>query len=154
MTLGKLVQMQNVGALDIVRDNYTGAVSIAGKALTERDCKFIADAIGWMAADKEDWELIDKTNRFIRGIKRHIENEDVLKHTIIEFRNSRKQDTEKFVDRIKMVHSNGKYDLTVIYGLPGSGGRYSVYSAVNGFTRPVYACGSAKLLGIYINNLT
>lgn len=151
MKLNNLIQAQDCGALKVEVNNATGQVIVGGVPVSKEQCRGFVTALGWQSWDKADWEIIDKTNKFIRGIKNHIDNEAVLNTAEVTFQNRRRQNTEKYFDRIKMV--SHLFDITILYGMPGTGGTYAVYDASNRFSQPVFTCRTAKQLGEYINSL-
>lgn len=151
MKLANLVAAQECGALKVGENCSHNNIIVGGVSVTEAQCKGIVKTLGWIDWDKQAWEIIDKTNKFIRGIKNHIDNEAILSSTEVTFQNRRRQNTEKYFDRIKMV--GPLFDITILYGMHGTGGTYSVYDGSNGFSQPVFNCRTAKQLGEYINSL-
>lgn len=153
MKLIKLINMQECGALNCQCNEVTGQITIGGMVVTSEQCEQYAKNVGWLKWDKKTWEVIEKTNRFIRSIKSYIDDEQILNHTEITFQNSRRMNTEKYTDRIKLVNPN--FDITIIYGAAeyGRGGQYEVYTASNNYNYPVHTCRTAKQLATYINSL-
>lgn len=149
MKLGELYEVQSAGALKIGSDCSNGNIVVGGSKLTADQCKQLVKALGWLNWDKPDWEVIDKTDKFIRGIKPYVTDEDILANTEVTFQNRRISDTLKYFDRIKMVGSD--FDITILYRMPGTGGTYAVYDDSDNFRKPQFTCRSAKQLGEYIN---
>lgn len=150
MDLRTLVQAQECGALKTEVLN-NGLVKIGGVAVTPEQCMAMASTLGWVSYDKKPWEVIDKTNRFIRSIRNYVDNEGVINGTTVTFMNRRLTNTMKYFDRIKMV--NPEFDITILYGMPGTGGAYAVYDDSDGFRQPVFNCRSVKQLAEYLNDL-
>lgn len=151
MKLSELIKAQSCGALNIGEGSNEHGIVVGGAGITLEQCRQMAGILGWLDYDKKPWEVIDKTAKFIRGIKNHITSEQVLGGTEVTFQNRRKQNTESYFDRIKMV--NHKFDITILYGAHGAGGTYAVFSGTNGFNQPVFNCRTSKQLGEYINTL-
>lgn len=152
MNLGQLLEMHKCGALDVDKSSDRNVAIIGGMELTDEQCRIYASNLGWLKYDKYAYEVIDKTNKFIRGLKNHIKGIDSIGHSIITFENTRMQGTEKYFDRIKLI-CPGVFDLTILYRMPGIGGVYGIYSSENSFKHPVYSCRSLRQVGEYISSL-
>lgn len=152
MNLGQLLELHECGALNVDDTSNINLAVIGGMALTNEQCQIFAANLGWLKYDKPAYEIIDKTNKFIRGLKKNIKDIEVIANTQVTFQNSRRQNTEKYIDRIKLI-CPGKFDLTVLYGMPGVGGVYGIYSAENNFLHPVLGCRNLKQVGEYISSL-
>lgn len=106
--------------------------------------------LGWERYDAKPWEIIEKTNKFIRGIKSVLVDEAIV-DTDVTFRNFRRTNTERYYDRIKMISPD--YDITIMYGMPGLGGAYAIFDSSDGFRQPQYSCRSLKQVAEYINSM-
>ena len=152
MNLKMLVQLSDSGALRLVADEDTGIVTLGGVEVTDAQLRMILGKIGWLEYDMEPAEIMKRTNQYINGFKRHISSDIIIDGTDITFQNRRKLGTMSYFDRIKMICPT-LFDITVLNGMPGVGGKYGVYSAVNNFKHPIAACSSLKSLGQWINGL-
>ena len=152
MNLKMLVQLSDSGALRLVADEDTGIVTLGGVEVTDAQLRMILGKIGWLEYEMEPAEIMKRTNQYINGFKRHISSDIIIDGTDITFQNRRKIGTMTYFDRIKMICPTF-FDITILNGMPGVGGKYGVYSAVNDFKHPVVACRSLKSLGQWINGL-
>lgn len=152
MKLDLLIQLQSSGALK-VKDGYTDDHATVGKLeLNKEQCDFLAAKLGWVEMDLPSIQIIDKTNKFINTIKKYVDNQVILENTEVVFQNRRKLDTIKTFDRIKFI-CPPKFDITLLYGMPGTRSKYTIYSSVNMFNIPVKGCRSLKEVAIWINQL-
>lgn len=151
MQLTNLMELQAAGALKIDENCNASRIIVGGVQITPEQCRNICLMLGWTSWDKRDWEIIDKTNKFIKSLRANIDNEDAVAGVEVTFQNHRRTDTEKYYDRIKMV--GPYYDITILYGMPGTGGAYAIYDASNHWKFPVYTCRTAKQVAEYINDL-
>lgn len=155
MNLRKLMEIQNAGAIKIVENKYTTTendYTLGGVRLNENQARQIAMNLGWEHFEMSPFKILDKTNKFISSLSKYIDNEIIINNTDISFQNRRKMGTMSYFDRIKIV-CYGKFDLTVLYGMPGLGGTYGVFSSTNNFQKTVFSCRSLKELGKWINEL-
>lgn len=63
--------------------------------------------------------------------------------------NRRISNSMKYFDRIK-IEGNG-WDLTILYGMPGSGGTYALYDGTDNNRKPAATARSLKQLIEIIN---
>lgn len=154
MTLAELYEIQKSGAfkVDIENsDDHNGI--IGGVKLNAKQCALVAERLGWISYVIKPYEAIAWTDRFIRGIRSKITDVNVLNNTIVTFENSRLTDTVKYYYRVKLI-CPGYFDLTVLQGMPGVGGKFGIFSAKNMFRQPVESCMSLKNVGEYIGTLS
>lgn len=152
MKLGMLVALQSSGALKVNKESTQDNIILGNTQINREQCLDLISKLGWIECSKTPIEIIEKTNKFINGIKPAINKGIILEQTEVTFQNRRKTNSTSCVDRTKLV-CNGKFDITVLSGMEGLGGRYGVYSSTNNFVKPVYSCSSLKLLGEWINKL-
>lgn len=150
MKLSKLIEFQSSGAMKTQYDKVTGVIKLGGTPVSEEQCKNIVTMLGWERYDAKPWEIIEKTNKFIRGIKSVLVDEAIV-DTDVTFRNFRRTNTERYYDRIKMISPD--YDITIMYGMPGLGGAYAIFDSSDGFRQPQYSCRSIKQVAEYINSM-
>lgn len=152
MKLSMLVQLQEAGILKVAGgDNNTFAI-VGGRTLSRAQCNELAEKLGWLDHDLTSMAVIQKTHTFINGIKQFITKDMILENTELTFQNRRKNNTESYFDRIKLVCA-GKFDITILSGMGGVGGRYGIYSDSNNFVTPVKACRTLKEVGVWVNEL-
>lgn len=152
MNLGKLMEMQKVGALKVHENSNEYQAIIGGQPMSAEQCAVIARHLGWegRTADKP-YKMIEKVDRFVRNMRLYIDNPYVISQTNLMFESMRKTDSLKISDRIKFVSPD--YDLTIIHGTPGLGGSYAVFDVDVSHTKPVFACRTLKALGEYLNQV-
>ena len=151
MLLTDLMKLQAAGALKVDSNCTNSNIVIGGVRVSQEQCRNICRMLGWTSWDKQDWEVIDKTNKFIKSLRTYITKEDAVTGVDVTFQNHRRTDTEKYYDRIKMV--GPYYDITILYGMPGIGGAYAIYDESNNWRFPVFACRTAKQVAEYIDDL-
>ena len=152
MNLATLMQMQKAGALKINDDASINYIVMGGVPVTEEQCKAIAKNLGWTGrTSNKGFEMIEKTDKYIRNFRRLLTNEHVINGTEIMFESIRKTDTEKVADRIKLI--NPYFDVTIFHGMPGYGGSYSVFIPAKSTTQVDFACSSMKALCEYLDEL-
>lgn len=148
MNLAQLVEVQRSGALVVSEANDQMAV-VGGQMLTTQQCNMLVRQMGWTSWEKKSWEIITKTDKFIKGLVKHLTNTDLLVGTDITFLNRRVSGTMKYFDRI---HIGGNdWDITILYGMPGSGGTYVLYDGTDNNRKPVATARSLKQLVEFIN---
>lgn len=148
MTYGELLELQNAGAFKVKYDNEMNAI-VGGVKLTSTQCDKLAEQFGW----KEHWvtgaEAISKINTLINGIKNTLNSESAMNLEVI-MTNTRKQDSEKTVDRFRFINNKG-INIAILTGLGGTGGRYSIFSKENHFAKAIASFNTLKSTGEYIN---
>ena len=152
MNLGQLLELHECGAINVDNKSNENIAVVGGMELSNEQCKAVAANIGWLNYDKPAYVIIDKTNKFMRGLRHNIAKIDRIEKAQVTFQNMRRQNTEKYIDRIKIV-CDGKLDLTILYGMPGVGGAYGIYSSINNFSQPVFGCRNLKQVGEYIDSI-
>ena len=153
MNLSALISIQNSGALKVVAPDE-GICTVGGVAINEEQARQMVANLGWVHYETTPFRIIEKTNSFISALSKGIDNKLILNNADICFENKRKMGTMSYFDRIKLVCpiKNG-FDITVLYGMSGVGGKYGVYSATNNFKTPVKSFRTAKELAKWINTL-
>lgn len=153
MKLKDLFMYQKQGAFKVEKDvEENGIVVVGGLRLSRSQCDIIANKIGWIEGAQTSDELINKTNKFIKGIRKSLTQPKIIENTDVVFQNFRYSNSLVYYDRIKMVMPRF-FDITVIYNVYGYRGKYVVYSDENQFMQPVTVVRTAKELGQYINSL-
>lgn len=148
MQLSKLIEYQSSGALKISYDKTTGTIKLGGTPITSDVCAEIAHSLGWERFDAKPWEIIDKTDKFIKSLRKNLCDE-AMAGADISFRNFRRMNTESYYDRIKLISPN--LDVTILYHMPGLGGTYAVFTPHDGFRQPQFACRTMKQMCDYLN---
>lgn len=151
MKLRSLSEAQINGALKVTGLMPDGSAIIGGVVVSAQQCSQIARHLGWEHFEMSGAEIIDKTDKFISKIGKHIKDDHIIGNTEVTFINRRKSDTIKYFDRIKMI-CPGRFDITILYGIGGKR-KYEIYSSLNGFAVPVKYCSTAKELGEWINTI-
>ena len=150
MNFGQLLEIQASGAIKVDGESTQGVAVIGGVALNNDQCKLIANDLGWIKYDQEAFQVIDKTDKFVSHLNKHLDESSLIDRTTIHFKSTRITNTQKYYDWIKMV-CPGHFDITVLRGYPGTGGTYAVLSDSNNFVTPVFTGRSVKALAGYLN---
>lgn len=149
MELVTLLEIQKTGALNVHKVEGTSKVTVGGMELPEEKQKEIVKSLGWLEWAKKPYDIIEKTDKFAKVFNKYLTSEIILDGTTITFQNKRIQDTQKYFDRIKLINSD--FDLTILYGMPGTGGSYAVYDLESSFREPAFNCRSLKNLCEFLN---
>lgn len=151
MKLNDLIMLQEEGLLQT--EEKGNKYLLGNETLTKEELHSFVEKLGWKKQYLSDVQLLEKTNKFVRGIKNHIKDEDVLERTDITFENLPLSGYDKTMDRI-IIKMKNVLDLIVLYGAPknyASTSRYEVYSSKNDFSTPVYKLTTLKKLGMLLN---
>lgn len=152
MRLIDLVKLNEAKTLKVKRDDVSGVISVGGVVVSPEESIRLLEGLGWLEYDLDPLEILNKTDKFASSIKRYIKDENILSKTEVTFQNRRITNTMQYFDRIKLI-CPGKFDLTILYGMPGTGCKYAVYSSKNYFRIPVQRCKSLKEVCEYINSI-
>jgi hypothetical protein len=150
MTLGQLVEMHNSGALNIKFEKEDTVANLAGIQITQEQALVMVRNLGWEDIYLSPFEIIDKTNKFARGIKTGISADGSLKDTIVTFRNTRSNVYGKTFDRIHLLNPR-YFEVSVIYGMPGNSSPYVIYDSKTSI--PLQRCRNLKKVTEYLNNM-
>ncbi|MBO5388276.1 MAG: hypothetical protein J6A59_09080 [Lachnospiraceae bacterium] len=147
MLLKNLLEMQVNGALNIKYDNESTA-TLGGVTITAEQAQMICGQLGWCECVLHPFELIDKTNKFIRGLKTYLNRDDVINYGNIIFQNKQSQTYGKTFDRIVIETPYG-WGLTILYNMEHSGGKYVIYET--GKALAIAKCPNLKKVAEFIN---
>ena len=145
VSLKGILAMQKAGALKVDIDNET----LAGVKMSKEQAKAAVENLGWREKYLKDIELINKTDKFLRGMQDLVDGK-FLRDCLIEFYNYRQANSLDCYDRI--VLTSGKEKLVIIYNMPSAGSKYVLYNSRVDISNPV--CKGSKLSKIvgYINS--
>ena len=146
MELSKLLALQSSGALNIKYENYNVA-EMGGVVITAEQASALPMNLGWLETNLHPFEIVSKTNKFIKGIKNHIKREGFWECGQIAFQNIRSNTYGKTFDRI-VIQAPG-LALTVIYNMDSAGTKYAVYET--GRPLIVGKCRNLKAVAEFIN---
>jgi hypothetical protein len=150
MLLSELINVQSSGALNIKYEKGSSVASLGGTQVTMEQAAVIARQLGWNEFYLNAFEILDKTNKFVRGIKSNVANDYIIANTQVEFTNSRSNTYGKTYDRIHMYCPNC-FEISVIYGMEGNSSPYVIYDSKTSV--PVSKCRNLKKVGEYITTL-
>ena len=173
-SLEMLITLYDSGILDITYDStsetfpprsreaYPTTAIIQGQNITLEQGYELCNKIGWTEINCHPFRIIDKTRKFVKGIKNHIPSEVMRKTTMVGFQNKKAGDSrwEQYgstVDRISMVNNRRDrgFDITVLYGASGkswgNSSKYEIFDHKSG--NKLANCGSLKQVGTYISGL-
>lgn len=149
MTLGSLIEMYESGAFNIHYSEESPTATLAGMAITKEQAALICERIGWSKYQLSPFQIIDKTAKFCRGIKNHIDNEKILTNTYVDFQNRPTRIYGKTCDRIHLENAVAGFSISVIYNMPDTPAKYTVYKSSNSL--PLAKCRTLKQVGEYLN---
>lgn len=147
MTLGQLRELHLGGALNIKYEKGQSVASIGDMQVTLEQATQLASQLGWIEYVLSPFEIIDKTNKFIRGLKNNLTREDMWKAQV-QFQNRHSNEYGKTFDRI--VVQTRKLGFVIIYNMEHAGGKYVVYEL--GKQIPAAKCRNLKAVSEFINN--
>lgn len=148
MKLNTLREMQKTGALKVEHDSNTSIGSVGGVQVDMEQARNLAEQIGWVEMHLNPFELIEKTNKFMKPLIKNLERPDIWELGDIQFQNRRSNTYGKTFDRIVISSSNCSY--TIVYGMENNGGKYVVYET--GRALPIAKCRNVKAVAEYLNN--
>ena len=146
MELQKLLTLHVQGALNIKSDNPNIAV-LGDTQINAEQAVAVVGNIGWTEYYLHPFEIINKTNKFIKGIKNHITRENFWETGHISFQNKRAAAYGKTFDRI-VIQADG-LALTIIYNMESAGAKYAVYET--GKPLIIGKCRNLKAVAEFIN---
>lgn len=147
MEISRLIELQCSGALNIKYNKGSNTAELAGITIDEMQAHSIVNSLGWVEYKVSPFEIIDKTNKFIKGLKNNLKRQDVIETGSIQFQNIQANSYGKTFDRI-LIRSNF-VNLTVIYNMESSGTKYAVYQLGNPLL--IGKCKNVKALAEFIN---
>ena len=145
-TIRKLITMYDAGVLNIEISEDGSSATIGGRPISLQEAEILCRNFGWESWKMNPYVIIDKTRKFVKGIKNHIVNDSAL-DTYVDFKNNFTRVNGKFCDRIHLVNAHG-LTKSVIYNMPDNRWTYTVFEP-----NSVPSCGFKKLkkLAEYIN---
>lgn len=140
--------MHNSGALNIKYELESNRAAIGEMPINLMQAHSIAQNLGWEEYILTPYEIIEKTNKFIRGIKNHINREGFWETAEVLFQNKRANTYGKTFDRI-VIHFPKEFTLSILYNMEHSGGKYVIYET----SRPIALakCRNLKAVAGFIN---
>ena len=146
MTYGKLIELQKSGILNI-KTLEDDTFEFGGKVITRSELDTVVRNLGWVEHKLKSEEIIKKTNKFINGLKKHL-NKD-FDNIDFEFHNIASQTYDKTFDRI-VVTISAMRKITIIYGMPGNPAAYTIYE--HGKAVCIGKCRNLSEVAKFINN--
>ena len=146
MELSKLLTLQTSGALNIKYENYNVA-EMGGVLITAEQAAQLPMNLGWTETYLHPFEIVSKTNKFIKGIKNHITREGFWETGHVQFQNMRAAAYGKTFDRIVIQTHDLK--LTILYNMENAGAKYAVYET--GKPLIIGKCRNLKAVAEFIN---
>lgn len=148
MRLNKLIELQKNGALNIQYEPGSNKATLGGIAITKEQAIQIVQNLGWAEYVLHPFEIIDKTNKFARGIKSHLKDKILIENTEVMFQNKRGNTYGKTFDRIVLEFPR-VFSYSIIYNMENSGGKYVIYEV--GKALPLQKCRNLKAVSEFIN---
>ena len=142
--LEKLLDMQRAGVFKVDLD----AKTMAGVRATEEQLNNVTEQIGRRKKYLSNLVLINKTDKLLRGLQGLADG--YFRHNAtLEMYNMRKENSLDSFDRILI--SDGKVNLTLLYNMPNSGGKYVLYDKDRSSAQPVAKKSNLGGIVKYIN---
>ncbi len=176
VTLKQLIDAYEDGSMNIEYDsnlekwNPKSGICVPTQAMigtqainAETAVRICQQLLGWTEINCHPFRIIDKTRKFIKGLKNHVPSDVLQSTTMVEFQNKKGpspawEQYGKTVDRIIFINNRPSrpFAITVLYGAGGNGwnrygSKYEVfdYKSSNKITN----LGSTKQVGEYISSL-
>ena len=153
MTLGKLIELQSNGVLNIKYDKDTNTASLGGVVISNEQAEKLCEQFGWKEHHLNAFETIDKTNKLATALKKSAIgkewSDEMLNTTNIELQNIRSITYGKTYDRIVLDKADA-YRYTIIHGMENIGAAYVLYR--DGNTTPVFKGRNLGKVAEYIVN--
>lgn len=149
MTLGKLLELYNSGALNVKydKDEQVPTVGvIGGVRINATQASALCTQMGWLEYVLNPFEVLEKTSKFIKSLKQHLKN-DVYWQGQVTFQNIRSNTYGKTFDRIQIQTRYG--GVSILYNMEHSGGKYVIYNV--GGAIPLAKCRNLKQVSEYFN---
>lgn len=142
VALKQLYEFHESGILNIeyTKGDKTFAV-IGGQKLEYSRIENLCRACGWLRYRLSAFEIIEKTNKFMKSFYKNTKGKDLFENAQLEFENLPGVEYNKTIDRI-VVYLNYKTSYVIIYGDRRAGGTYTVYK--NASAVPCGKCRSLK----------
>lgn len=135
-------------ALDITFENGKITADLGGVEITEEQAHFLCkEQLGWGTYVLSPFEIIDKTEKFTKALKRELKDDYIIENTVVTFMNKKDTEYGRTFDRITFDCKH-KFKYTVIYNMKSAGGAYVLYNTGNAI--PVKKFKNMKQLLVYL----
>lgn len=135
-------------ALDITFEKGKDTAELGGVTITSEQADFLCkNQFGWIQFALSPFEIIDKTEKFAKALKRELHDEYILENTEVTFINKKDTEHGRTFDRITLKCKH-KFAYTIIYNMKSAGGAYVLYNTGNAI--PVKKFKNMKQLMTYI----
>lgn len=148
MILGQLYEMYQAGALNIKYEEGSSIAILGNMQITLEQAHNICAGLGWESYVLSPFEIIDKTAKFVRGVKSNLTNEYIVANTVVTFKNVRSSVYGKTHDRIHLA-CGSSFELSIIYNMPGNSSKYVIYDSFT--STPVAKGRNLKQVAEYLN---
>ena len=90
MNLALLMELQKQGEIKVDPSSTVAQAIVGENGLTDEQCKVVAQHLGWTTyGEYKAYEVINKTDKFISSLRRHLKPTELYANTHIEFRSRR-----------------------------------------------------------------
>lgn len=149
MTLGQLYELYDNGVFNVKMNESKTAALVGGVQLLPEQAHDLCARIGWTGYVLSPFEILDKTNKFIRGIKSTVKDKKILCDTVVTFTNVRSSVYGRTHDRIHLESSD--FSVSIIYNMSTNTSKYVIYDSHTSV--PLCKCKNLKKVGEYISTL-
>lgn len=148
VTIKDLLAALHNKALDITYEKGASVADLGGVKISTEQAAFLCkEQFGWVSFVLSPFEIIDKTDKFAKALKRELKDEYIIENTEITFMNKHDSEYGRTFDRITF-DCKGRFKYTVIYNMKSAGGAYVLYRTGNAI--PVQKFRNMKQLLTYI----
>ena len=148
VTVKDLLTALHNKALDIEFEKGDNTALLGGVRISKEQADSLCkNQFGWIEYVLSPFEIIDKTEKFAKALKRELKDEYVIENTEITFMNRPDSEYGRTFDRITLV-CKSRFKFTVIYNMKSAGGAYVLYET--GRALPLQKFRNMKQLLTYI----
>lgn len=148
--LKQLGAMHAHGVLNIKYERDNPLATIGDSQLVASQAAVMCKNIGWDSFVLSPFEIIDKTKKFMAGLKRSMTNQYIWDNALISFDNKASNEYGKTFDRIHISCSKN-FEISILYKMPGNSSTYVIYNSYTSV--PIAKFKSMKQVAEYINTL-
>ena len=148
MVVKELIKTYDNGALSIKYEKDAEDATLGGIRITKEQAENLCKNFGWTEIYLSPFEIIDKTQKFVRALKKNVADDLGTGMIDVTFQNKRSNTYGKTYDRIHFESPKDK-GVSVLYGMAGNESPYVIYDSQTSV--PVRKCRNLKQVIEYIN---
>lgn len=148
--LKQLATMHAHGVLNIKYENDSPLAIIGDSQVNMQQAAVMCKNLGWDSFVLSPFEIIDKTKKFMAGLRRSMVNQYIWDNSFISFDNKASSEYGKTFDRIHISCAK-QFEISILYKMPGNSSTYVIYNSYTSV--PIGKYKSMKQVAEYINTL-